>query len=47
MRGNHLEGAVIVAEPNSGDVVAVVGGREVGADGFNRALDARDPSVRW
>jgi len=39
----HLEGAVIVAEPNSGDVVAVVGGREVGADGFNRALDARRP----
>jgi penicillin-binding protein 1B len=34
---------VIVAEPNSGDVVAVVGGREVGADGFNRALDARRP----
>lgn len=39
----HLEGAVIVAEPNSGDVVAVVGGREVGAEGFNRALDARRP----
>jgi penicillin-binding protein 1B len=39
----HLEGAVIVAEPNSGDVVAVVGGREVGAGGFNRALDARRP----
>ena len=30
VRGAHLEGAVIVAEPNSGDVVAVVGGREVG-----------------
>src|SRR6202044_836464 len=43
VRGSHLEGAVIVAEPNSGDVVAVVGGREVGADGFNRALDARRP----
>jgi penicillin-binding protein 1B len=42
-RGVHLEGAVIVAEPNSGDVVAVVGGREVGTDGFNRALDARRP----
>jgi penicillin-binding protein 1B len=41
--GARLEGAVIVAEPNSGDVVAVVGGREVGTDGFNRALDARRP----
>src|SRR6202011_5348114 len=28
---------------NSGDVVAVVGGRDVGTDGFNRALDARRP----
>ena len=43
LRGAHLEGAVIVAEPNSGDVVAVVGGRELGSDGFNRALDARRP----
>lgn len=43
VRGGHLEGAVIVAEPNSGDVVAVVGGRDVGTDGFNRALDARRP----
>ncbi|MDP9007844.1 MAG: penicillin-binding protein 1B [Pseudomonadota bacterium] len=43
VRDAHLEGAVIVAEPNSGDVVAIVGGREVGAEGFNRALDARRP----
>jgi penicillin-binding protein 1B len=43
VRDAHLEGAVIVAEPNSGDVVAVVGGRDVGAEGFNRALDARRP----
>ncbi len=43
VRDAHLEGAVVVAEPNSGDVVAVVGGREIGADGFNRALDARRP----
>jgi penicillin-binding protein 1B len=42
-RTGHLEGAVIVAEPNSGDVVAVVGGREAGTGGFNRALDARRP----
>jgi len=43
VRGSHLEGAVVVADPNSGDVVAVVGGREVGIDGFNRALDASRP----
>jgi penicillin-binding protein 1B len=42
-RGSHLDGAVIIAEPNSGDVVAVVGGRDFGTDGFNRALDARRP----
>jgi penicillin-binding protein 1B len=43
VRTEHLEGAVIVVEPNSGDVVAVVGGRDVDASGFNRALDARRP----
>ena len=43
-RNGHLQGAVIVAEPNSGDVVAVVGGRETDTAGtFNRALDARRP----
>jgi penicillin-binding protein 1B len=43
-RRAHLEAAVVVAEPNSGDVVAVVGGREVDSvGGFNRALDARRP----
>ena len=43
LRGAQLEGAVIVAEPQSGDVLAVVGGRNVGLDGFNRALDAHRP----
>ena len=43
VRNAHLDGAVIVAEPNSGDVVAVVGGRDVDSDSFNRALDARRP----
>jgi penicillin-binding protein 1B len=37
----HLEGAVVVTAPHSGDVLAVVGGRDVGYDGFDRALDAR------
>ncbi|HMK86996.1 MAG TPA: transglycosylase domain-containing protein, partial [Steroidobacteraceae bacterium] len=44
LRGAPLEGAVVIIEPNSGDVVGVVGGREVGsAGGFNRALDGRRP----
>ncbi len=43
VRNEHLQGAVIVVEPNSGDVIAVVGGRDVDANGFNRALDARRP----
>jgi penicillin-binding protein 1B len=43
VRGASLDGAVVVAEPNSGDVVAVVGGRDFDIDGFNRALDARRP----
>jgi penicillin-binding protein 1B len=39
--GEALEGAVVVTTPQSGDVVAIVGGRNVGYDGFDRALDAR------
>ncbi|HYK25750.1 MAG TPA: transglycosylase domain-containing protein, partial [Steroidobacteraceae bacterium] len=34
-----LQGAVVVTAPQSGDVIAVVGGRDAGFDGFNRALD--------
>ena len=43
-RGNTpetLQGAVVVTTPQSGDVIAIVGGRDVGYDGFDRALDAR------
>ncbi|HVO46756.1 MAG TPA: penicillin-binding protein 1B [Steroidobacteraceae bacterium] len=36
-----LEGAVVITSPQSGDVTAIVGSRNVGFDGFNRALDAR------
>jgi penicillin-binding protein 1B len=36
-----LEGVVVVTAPLSGEVIAVVGGRRTGFDGFNRALDAR------
>jgi penicillin-binding protein 1B len=38
-----LEGAVVVTTPPSGEVIAIVGGRNVGYDGFDRALDARRP----
>ena len=38
-----LEGAVVVTTPQSGDVIAIVGGRDVGYDGFDRALDAHRP----
>jgi penicillin-binding protein 1B len=38
-KGGPLEGAVVVTAPQSGDVIAVVGGRDSGFDGFNRALD--------
>lgn len=36
----RLEGAVVVTSPQSGDVIAIVGSRNVGYDGFDRALDA-------
>jgi len=38
-----LEGAAVVTSSQSGDVIAIVGSRNVGYDGFNRALDARRP----
>ncbi len=38
-----LEGSVVVTAPQSGEVIAIVGGRHVGYDGFNRALDAARP----
>jgi penicillin-binding protein 1B len=38
-----LEGAVIVTRVDSGEVLAVVGGRQSRSAGFNRALDARRP----
>jgi penicillin-binding protein 1B len=42
-KGAPLQGAVVVSLPASGDVVAVVGGRSIDFDGFDRALDARRP----
>ncbi len=39
----RLEGAVIVARSDNGEVLAVTGGREARYSGFNRALDAQRP----
>jgi penicillin-binding protein 1B len=38
-----LEGAVVVTDPQSGEVQAVVGGRDPRFRGYNRALDASRP----
>ena len=38
-----LEGAVVVSHPQTGELRAVVGGRNRGFDGFNRALSAARP----
>ena len=38
-----LEGAIVVANPQSGEVQALVGGRDPRYRGFNRALDATRP----
>jgi len=38
-----LEGVVVVTAPQTGEVVAMVGGRNASFDGFNRALDAKRP----
>lgn len=37
----ELEGVAVVTAPQSGEVIAMVGGRHVSFDGFNRALDAK------
>jgi len=41
--GTGLAGAAVVTSTQSGDVLAVVGDRRRGYEGFNRALDARRP----
>lgn len=38
-----LQGAIVVTSVDSGEVMAIVGGRQAGSSGFNRALDARRP----
>ena len=39
----ELEGAVLVVSPQTAEVLAIVGGRRSGFEGYNRALDAQRP----
>ncbi len=39
----ELEGAVVVISPQTAEVLALVGGRRAGFEGYNRALEARRP----
>ncbi len=38
-----LQGAAVVVSVDSGDILALVGGRQAGYAGFNRAIDAQRP----
>ncbi|MFK8030597.1 MAG: penicillin-binding protein 1B [Gammaproteobacteria bacterium] len=38
-----LQTAAAVLAPDTGELIALVGGRQIGFDGFNRALDMRRP----
>jgi penicillin-binding protein 1B len=38
-----LEGSLVVTTPQTGEIVAIVGGRRAAFDGFNRALDMKRP----
>ncbi len=38
-----LQAAVVVTAPQSGEVIALIGGRQTGYNGFDRALDAARP----
>ncbi|RAU16614.1 penicillin-binding protein 1B [Nitrincola tibetensis] len=42
-RGNDLQGAMVVTDPQTGEVLAVVGGKDTRYEGFNRGLDAVRP----
>lgn len=41
--GGSLQGAIVLAQPDSGEIRALVGDRDYRRVGFNRALDARRP----
>lgn len=42
-RAGNLEGAMVVTDPRTGEVLALVGGKDTRFEGFNRGLDARRP----
>ncbi|WP_027855372.1 penicillin-binding protein 1B [Marinobacterium litorale] len=42
-KASGLESSMVVADPQTGEVLAVIGGRDARYQGFNRALDARRP----
>ncbi|MEM7082373.1 MAG: penicillin-binding protein 1B [Pseudomonadota bacterium] len=39
----QLQTSAVVLAPDTGELMALVGGRQIGFDGFNRALDMRRP----
>ncbi|RKZ94289.1 MAG: penicillin-binding protein 1B [Gammaproteobacteria bacterium] len=39
----ELQGSMVVTDPQTGEVIAIIGGRETRYQGFNRALDALRP----
>ncbi len=43
LKADTLQAAMMILEPSSGEVVAMLGSRNPRAAGFNRALDARRP----
>ncbi len=43
LAADSLQGAVVVTANQTGEVLAVAGGRRAGFDGFNRAMNARRP----
>lgn len=44
LKPDLLQGAAVLAVPDTGEVLAMVGGRDVHFAGFNRVLDARRPA---
>ncbi|SEG80338.1 penicillin-binding protein 1B [Marinobacterium lutimaris] len=40
---NELESSMVVADPQTGEILSVIGGRNSSYEGFNRALDALRP----
>ncbi len=43
IKSGSLQGAMMIVDPRSGEVLALIGGREGQSGDFNRALDARRP----